>query len=164
MIWVIRNTDQSALAQRHVAMVERALLAQRAAADGRRSVSFRQAEFRLHRSCFRSSGFARANDLPWKNFAYRLIRGARAAGPPRRTEWPDVHAASRISMGWRIAPLVGDLDKRRQASAGAGRPPDRLPGMAAVPWATLAMRELRRRIYAPRLNQWGPKAGRATEP
>ncbi|HJT13688.1 MAG TPA: 1-acyl-sn-glycerol-3-phosphate acyltransferase [Dongiaceae bacterium] len=60
--------------------------------------------------------FARANDLPWKNFAYRLIRSAEATVLPLYfvgQNGPIFHAASRVSMAWRIALLVGELNKRR---------------------------------------------------
>jgi hypothetical protein len=59
------------------------------------------------------------------------------------------HAASKISLAWRIALLVGELNKRRgkPLQVRVGRP---------IPWAEIAalespafaMRELRRRVYA----------------
>jgi putative hemolysin len=100
--------------------------------------------------------FARANDLPWKNFAYRLIRSAEATVLPLYffgQNGPMFHAVSRVSVAWRIALLVGELNKRR------GKPlrvrvgcPITWPEMAAIPSAALAMRELRRRVYALGLN------------
>jgi len=96
--------------------------------------------------------FARADDLPWKNFAYRLIRSAEATVLPLYfigQNGPMFHAASRISMAWRIALLVGELNKRRgkPLQVRVGRP---IPwtATAAIPSAALAMRELRRRVYA----------------
>ncbi len=96
--------------------------------------------------------FARADDLPWKNFAYRLIRSAEATVLPLYfvgQNGPMFHAASRISLTWRVALLVGELDKRRgkPLQVRVGRP---------IPWADMAalaspaatMRELRRRVYA----------------
>jgi putative hemolysin len=101
--------------------------------------------------------FARANDLPWKNFAYRLIRSAEATVLPLYfvgQNGPMFHAASRVSMAWRIALLVGELNKRRgkplQVRVGL---PIAWSEMAAIPSAALAMRELRRRVYALALNQ-----------
>jgi putative hemolysin len=101
--------------------------------------------------------FALADDLPWKNFAYRLIRSAEATVLPLYfvgQNGPMFHAASRVSMAWRIALLVGELNKRR------GRPlhveigrPIPWPEMAAIPSAALAMRELRRRVYALSLSE-----------
>ncbi len=76
--------------------------------------------------------FARANNLPGKNFAYRLIRAAEATVLPlyfAGQNGPIFHAANSVSMAWRIALLVGQLNKRGQASAGAGRPPDLLAGI-----------------------------------
>jgi hypothetical protein len=59
------------------------------------------------------------------------------------------HAASKISLAWRIALLVGELNKRRgkPLQVRVGRP---IPwaDVAALPSAALAMRELRRRVYA----------------
>lgn len=60
--------------------------------------------------------FARADDLPWKNFAYWLIRSAEATALPlyfAGRNGPMFHAASTISMAWRIALLLGELNKRR---------------------------------------------------
>jgi putative hemolysin len=60
--------------------------------------------------------FARVVDLPWKNFAYRLIRSAKATVLPLYfvgQNGPMLHAASRVSLAWRIALLVGELNKRR---------------------------------------------------
>ena len=96
--------------------------------------------------------FARADDLPWKNFAYRLIRSAEATVLPlyfAGQNGPMFHAASRISMAWRIALLVGELNKRRgkPLEVKVGRPV-RWTELAAFPSAALAMRELRRRVYA----------------
>jgi putative hemolysin len=101
--------------------------------------------------------FARANDLPWKNFAYRLIRSAEATVLPLYfvgQNGPMFHAASRVSMAWRIALLVGELNKRRgkPLEVRVGRPIS-WPEMAAIPSAALAMHELRRRVYALALNQ-----------
>lgn len=100
--------------------------------------------------------FARADDLPWKNFAYRLIRSAEATVLPLYfvgQNGPMFHAASRVSMAWRIALLVGELNKRRgkPLEVRVGRPIS-WPEMAAIPAAALAMRELRRRVYALALN------------
>ena len=96
--------------------------------------------------------FARADDLPWKNFAYRLIRSAEATVLPLYfvgQNGPMFHAASRISLAWRIALLIGELNKRRgkPLHVRVGRP---IPWaeMAAIPSAAVAMRELRRRVYA----------------
>jgi putative hemolysin len=96
--------------------------------------------------------FARADDLPWKNFAYRLIRSAEATVLPLYfvgQNGPMFHAASKISLAWRIALLVGELNKRRgkPLHVRVGRP---IPWaeVAALPSAALAMRELRRRVYA----------------
>ncbi len=100
--------------------------------------------------------FARANNLPGKNFAYRLIRAAEATVLPLHfagQNGPIFHAANSVSMAWRIALLVGQLNKRGQASAGAGRPPDLLVEIAEMPSGALALRELRRRVYALGLNQ-----------
>jgi hypothetical protein len=57
-------------------------------------------------------------------------------------------------MAWRIALLVGELNKRRgkPLEVRAGRPIS-WPEMAAIPSAALAMRELRRRVYALAFNQ-----------
>lgn len=95
--------------------------------------------------------FACADDLPWKNFAYRLIRSAEATVLPLYfvgQNGPMFHAASKVSLAWRIAPLVGELDKRR------GRPltvrvgqPIAWAELAAIPSAALAMRALRQRVY-----------------
>ncbi|MEZ5832822.1 MAG: lysophospholipid acyltransferase family protein [Dongiaceae bacterium] len=94
----------------------------------------------------------RADDLPWKNFAYRLIRSAQATVLPLYfvgQNGPIFHAASRVSLAWRIALLVGELNKRRgkPLHVRAGRP---IPWseMQAQPSAAQAMRELRRRVYA----------------
>jgi putative hemolysin len=100
--------------------------------------------------------FARANDLPWKNFAYRLIRSAEATVLPLYfvgQNGPMFHAASRVSTAWRIALLVGELNKRRgkPLEVRVGRPIS-WQEMAAIPSAALAMRELRRRVYALALN------------
>jgi hypothetical protein len=64
------------------------------------------------------------------------------------------HAASRVSMAWRIALLVGELNKRRgkPLHVKVGRP-IAWAEMAEIPSAALAMRELRRRVYALDLNQ-----------
>jgi putative hemolysin len=101
--------------------------------------------------------FARASDLPWKNFAYRLIRAAEATVLPLYfvgQNGPIFHAASRVSMAWRIALLVGALNKRRgkPLQVEVGRP---IPWseLAEIPSAALAMRELRRRVYALGFNQ-----------
>lgn len=96
--------------------------------------------------------FARADDLPWKNFAYRLIRSAEATVLPLYfvgQNGPMFHAARRVSPAWRLALLVGELNKRRvrPLQVRVGRP---------IPWAevaalvspALAMQELRRRVYA----------------
>lgn len=96
--------------------------------------------------------FARADDLPWKNFAYRLIRSAGATVLPLYfvgQNGPMFHAASKVSLAWRVALLVGELDKRRgkPLQVRVGRP---IPWaeMAALDSPALAMRELRRRVYA----------------
>ncbi len=96
--------------------------------------------------------FARADDLPWKNFAYRLIRSAQATVLPLYfvgQNGPMFHAASKVSLAWRIALLVGELNKRRGKPlyVTVGRP---IPWneLAAIPSAALAMSELRRRVYA----------------
>lgn len=96
--------------------------------------------------------FARADDLPWKNFAYRLIRSAEATVLPIYfvgQNGPIFHAASRVSLAWRIALLVGELNKRRgkPLQIQVGRP---IPWteLAAIPSAAHAVRELRRRVYA----------------
>ena len=82
---------------------------------------------------------ARAEDLPWKNFAYRLIRSANATVLPLYFEGQNgamFHIASKVSMAWRIALLLGEFNKRRGqpitcawASRSNGRrsPPFRLP-------------------------------------
>ncbi len=95
--------------------------------------------------------FARADDLPWKNFAYRLIRSAEATVLPLYfvgQNGPMFHAASKVSLAWRIALLVGELNKRRgkPLRVTVGRP---IPWseLAPIPSAVLAMRELRRRVY-----------------
>ena len=95
---------------------------------------------------------AEAEDLPWKNFAYRLIRTAEATVLPLYFEGqngPMFHIASKVSMAWRIALLIGELNKRR------GQPvrvqigtPISWPEIAALPSPAAAMRELRRRVYA----------------
>ncbi|WP_162917593.1 1-acyl-sn-glycerol-3-phosphate acyltransferase [Dongia deserti] len=97
-------------------------------------------------------GFARADDLPWKNFAYRLIRSAEATALPVYfvgQNGPMFHAASKISLAWRIALLIGELNKRRgkPLQVRVGRPIS-WTELAAIPSAALAMRELRRRTYA----------------
>ena len=96
--------------------------------------------------------FARADDLPWKNFAYRLIRSAEATVLPLYfvgQNGPMFHAASKVSLAWRIALLVGELNKRRgkplHVRVGRAIPWDE---MTAIPSAALAMQELRRRVYA----------------
>jgi putative hemolysin len=93
----------------------------------------------------------RADDLPWKNFAYRLIRSAEATVLPLYfvgQNGPMFHAASRVSMAWRIALLIGELNKRRgkPLHVRIGRP---IPWaeLESIPTAVLAMRELRRRVY-----------------
>jgi putative hemolysin len=98
------------------------------------------------------SRFARADDLPWKNFAYRLIRSAEATVLPLYfvgQNGPMFHAASKVSLAWRVALLVGELDKRRgkPLQVRVGQP---IPWaeMAAMDSSALAMRELRRRVYA----------------
>jgi putative hemolysin len=96
--------------------------------------------------------FARADDLPWKNFAYRLIRSAEATVLPLYfigQNGPMFHAASRISMAWRIALLVGELNRRRgkPLQVNVGRP-IRWAELATITSAADAMRELRRRVYA----------------
>jgi len=95
--------------------------------------------------------FAQADDLPWKNFAYRLIRSAEATVLPLYfvgQNGPMFHAASKVSLAWRIALLVGELNKRRGKPllVQVGRP---IPWteMAAIPSAALAIRELRRRVH-----------------
>jgi putative hemolysin len=103
---------------------------------------------------------AEAEDLPWKNFAYRLIRTAGATVLPLYFEGqngPMFHVASKVSMAWRIALLIGELNKRR------GRPvkvqigqPIRWPEIAAIDTPGEAMRELRRRVYALRRPQGSP--------
>jgi putative hemolysin len=105
--------------------------------------------------------FARANDLPWKNFAYRLIRSAEATVLPLCFVGQNgavFHAASRVCMAWRIALLVGELNKRR------GKPLQVRVGhpivwseMAAIPSAALAVRELRRKGLCPRPQPIGAK-------
>jgi len=95
--------------------------------------------------------FARADDLPWKNFAYRLIRSAEATVLSLYfvgQNGPLFHAASKVSLAWRIALLVGELDKRR------GRPltvrvgqPIAWAELAAIPSAALVMRALRQHVY-----------------
>lgn len=95
---------------------------------------------------------AEAEDLPWKNFAYRLIRTAQATVLPLYFEGqngPMFHIASKVSMAWRIALLIGELNKRR------GQPvrvqvgePILWSELAALPSPGAAMRELRRRVYA----------------
>lgn len=95
---------------------------------------------------------AEAEDLPWKNFAYRLIRAAEATVLPIYFEGqngPMFHVASKVSMAWRIALLVGELNRRR------GRPvrvqvgaPIAWPEIARQASPAAAMRELRRRVYA----------------
>lgn len=95
---------------------------------------------------------AAAEDLPWKNFAYRLIRTAEATVLPLHFEGqngPMFHIASKVSMAWRIALLIGELNKRR------GQPirvqvglPIPWPEIAALQSPAEAMRELRRRVYA----------------
>jgi putative hemolysin len=101
---------------------------------------------------FPLKSFVRAVDLPWKNFAYRLIRSAEATVLPLYfvgQNGPMFHAASRVSMAWRIALLVGELNKRRgkPLHLRVGRP-IRWAELEAIPTAVLAMRELRRRVYA----------------
>lgn len=96
--------------------------------------------------------FARADDLPWKNFAYRLIRSAEATVLPLYfvgQNGPMFHAASKISLAWRIALLVGELNKRRGKPlyVRVGRP-IQWAEMMAIPSAAIAMRELRQRVYA----------------
>ncbi|HET6161630.1 MAG TPA: 1-acyl-sn-glycerol-3-phosphate acyltransferase [Dongiaceae bacterium] len=96
--------------------------------------------------------FARADDLPWKNFAYRLIRSAEATVLPLYfvgQNGPMFHAASKVNLAWRISLLVGELNKRRgkPIQVRVGRP---IPSteMAGIPSAALAIRELRARVYA----------------
>lgn len=98
------------------------------------------------------SRFARADDLPWKNFAYRLIRSAEATVLPLYfvgQNGPMFHAASKVSLAWRVALLIGELDKRRgkPLQVRIGRP---IPWaeMAALDSPAIAMRELRCRVYA----------------
>ena len=96
--------------------------------------------------------FARADDLPWKNFAYRLIRSAEATVLPLYfvgQNGPMFHAASKVSLAWRIALLVGEFNKRRgkPLQVRVGRP-IAWSEMMTIPSAALAMRELRRRVYA----------------
>lgn len=96
--------------------------------------------------------FTRADDLPWKNFVYRLIRAGRASVLPLYfvgQNGPLFHAASRVSMAWRLALLVGALNKRRgkPLHVRVGRP---IPWaeLAAIPSPGEAMSEMRRRVYA----------------
>lgn len=94
---------------------------------------------------------AEADDLPWKNFAYRLIRAAEATVLPIYFEGqngPMFHIASRVSLAWRIALLIGELNKRRgkPIRARIGQPIT-WPEIAAQPTPAAAMRELRRRVY-----------------
>ncbi|MGH6890896.1 MAG: 1-acyl-sn-glycerol-3-phosphate acyltransferase [Dongiaceae bacterium] len=96
--------------------------------------------------------FARADDLRWKNFAYRLIRSAGATVLPLYFVGQNgalFHAASKVSIAWRVALLVGELNKRRgkPLQVRVGRP---IPWAETASWASpsLAMRELRRRVYA----------------
>ena len=102
--------------------------------------------------------FGRADDLPWKNFAYRLIRSAEATVLPLYfvgQNGPMFHAASRVSMAWRIALLIGELNKRRgkPLQVRVGRP-IQWAELAAIPSAAGVMSELRRRVYA-----LGPRNG-----
>jgi putative hemolysin len=95
---------------------------------------------------------AEAEDLPWKNFAYRLIRSANATVLPLYFEGqngPMFHIASKVSMAWRLACLLGEFNKRR------GQPitvrvgePIQWAEIAAIPSPAEAMKELRRRVYA----------------
>ena len=59
---------------------------------------------------------------------------------------PMFHAASKVSLAWRIALLVGELDKRRgrPLTVRVGRP-IAWAELAAIPSAALAA--LRRRVY-----------------
>ena len=96
--------------------------------------------------------FARVDDLPWKNFVYRLIRLGRATVVPLYfvgANGPLFHAASRVSMAWRLALLVGALNKQRgkPLHVRVGRPIP-WPELAAIPSPGEAMRELRHRVYA----------------
>ncbi len=95
---------------------------------------------------------AEAEDLPWKNFAYRLIRAANATVLPLYFEGqngPMFHVASKVSMAWRIALLIGELNKRRgkPVRVRIGRP-IQWPEIAAHASPAAAMRELRRQVYA----------------
>ncbi len=95
---------------------------------------------------------AEAEDLPWKNFAYRLIRSANATVLPLYFEGQNgamFHIASKVSMAWRLALLLGEFNKRR------GQPitvrvgePVRWPEIAEIASPAQAMKELRRRVYA----------------
>ncbi len=95
---------------------------------------------------------AEADDLPWKNFVYRLIRSANATVLPLYFEGQNgamFHIASKVSMAWRLALLLGEFNKRR------GRPihvrvgePIQWAEIAAIPSPAEAMRELRRKVYA----------------
>lgn len=95
---------------------------------------------------------APATDLPWKNFAYRLIRTAEATVLPLYFEGQNgamFHLASKVSATWRIALLIGELNKRRgkPVRVRVGRPVE-WREIAAQPSPAAAMRDLRQRVYA----------------
>ena len=95
---------------------------------------------------------AEAEDLPWKNFAYRLIRSANATVLPLYFEGQNgamFHIASKVSMAWRLALLLGEFNKRRghPITVHVGEP-IQWREIAEIPSPTEAMRELRRRVYA----------------
>jgi putative hemolysin len=95
---------------------------------------------------------AAAEDLPWKNFAYRLIRSANATVLPLYFEGQNgamFHIASKVSMAWRLALLLGEFNKRRgqPINVRVGEPIE-WAEIAAIPSPAEAMRELRRRVYA----------------
>jgi putative hemolysin len=64
--------------------------------------------------------WARARELPWKNFAGRLVQGSRAAVLPVRFEGQNsvwFHLASHLSMTLRQSLLVSEFMRRGQGAA-----------------------------------------------
>ena len=142
-------SENEAATRNNIAVRQRALAALKA---GETIVIFPAGGVSTAPVKFSVKPIAEAEDLPWKNFAYRLIRAAEATVLPLYFEGqngPMFHVASKVSMAWRIALLVGELNKRR------GRPvrvqigkPITWAEIGALPSPAAAMRELRRRVYA----------------
>lgn len=106
---------------------------------------------------------ARPDDLPRKNFAYRLWRRCCRSTSPDRTARC---FALRAGSAWLAhRPAGGRLNKRRcQPLHVRIGPPVPCPELAAIASAALAMRELRRQVYALADNAWGSRLAGSTTP